>query len=50
MGYGAAGGDVLFACVDLLEDMNLILDVFKGGIVGQTIQQLLEDGTRVLCG
>lgn len=42
MGYAAAGGDVLFACVDFLEDIDLILDVFKCGIVGQTIQQLLE--------
>jgi len=29
--------------MDFLEDINLILDVFKGCIVGETIQQFLEE-------
>jgi hypothetical protein len=43
VGHGAAGSNVLFACVDLLKDIDLILDIFKGGIIGQAIQQLLEE-------
>jgi hypothetical protein len=42
VGHGATGRDVLFACMDFLEDIDLILDVLKGGIVGQAIQQFLE--------
>jgi hypothetical protein len=38
MGHGATGRDVLFACVEFLEDMDLMPGVFKGGIVGETIQ------------
>jgi hypothetical protein len=40
--HGATGRDARFACMDFLEDIDLILDFLKGGIVGQTIQQLLK--------
>ena len=43
MRHGSPGRNILFPGVDFLEDVDLILDVFKGGIVGQTIQQFLEE-------